>query len=79
VARNWSIAFALLLATEAAFAQAVTLISTSQSGIKGNGQSSRPDISADGRFVAFASQAWNLVPGTAPYMDIFLRTCSRAK
>jgi hypothetical protein len=73
VARNWSIAFALLLATEAAFAQAVTLISTSQSGIKGNGQSSRPDISADGRFVAFASQAWNLVPGTAPYMDIFVK------
>ncbi len=39
------------------------LISVSSSGIKGNGNSERPSISADGRYVAFDSDANNLVPG----------------
>jgi hypothetical protein len=71
--RRKAAALALLLASLSASGQQVALVSTSAGGAKGNGQSSRPDVSADGRFVAFASQAWNLVPGTAPYMDIFVK------
>ncbi|MFN0007088.1 MAG: TolB family protein [Planctomycetota bacterium] len=38
-----------------------TLVSRSSSGIPGNGASSAPSISADGRLVAFASDASNLI------------------
>jgi archaellum component FlaF (FlaF/FlaG flagellin family) len=38
-------------------------VSVSSAGHQGNGQSSRPDISADGRYVVFDSIASNLVPG----------------
>jgi len=38
-------------------------VSVSTGGTQGNGDSSRPTISADGRFVAFYSDAQNLVPG----------------
>lgn len=38
-------------------------ISVSSEGQQGNGSSSGPSISADGRFVAFGSAASNLVPG----------------
>lgn len=38
-----------------------TIASTSTGGQKGNGNSSRPDISADGRYVVFESSANNLV------------------
>ena len=38
------------------------------------GESTEPSISADGRFVCFASTAVNLVPGdTNGYSDVFLR------
>jgi Tol biopolymer transport system component len=40
-----------------------TRVSVSSSGAQGNGASSSPELSADGRFVAFLSQASNLVPG----------------
>lgn len=44
------------------------------SGAEGNGRSATPDISADGRFVAFESWASNLVPGdTNGWGDIFVR------
>ena len=38
------------------------LVSVTRDGVVGNGSSQRPSISADGRFVAFASSASNLVP-----------------
>ncbi|MFQ5487862.1 MAG: hypothetical protein ACE5ET_05380 [Gammaproteobacteria bacterium] len=41
-------------------------VSVASDGRQGNGPSLRPDLSADGRYVAFESQANNLVPG-APY------------
>jgi putative cell wall-binding protein/Tol biopolymer transport system component len=40
----------------------VTLISA-LGGVEGNSRSDAPSISADGKFVAFASEATNLVPG----------------
>ncbi|HWX47725.1 MAG TPA: hypothetical protein VNZ61_06705 [Roseomonas sp.] len=54
---------------------AVTLVSASASGEQGNGFSSLPSISGDGRFIAFASSATNLAPGdtTAEYFDIFVK------
>jgi Tol biopolymer transport system component len=42
-------------------------------GTQGNGESSQPALSADGRFVAFASAAFNLVPGdTNGVVDVFV-------
>lgn len=41
----------------------LTLVSVSDAGVKGNGPSTMPSISADGRYVAFASSANNLDPG----------------
>lgn len=50
------------------------LISVSRTGKAADGQSSSPAISADGRYVAFYSNAKNLIPGMAG--NIFLRdTC----
>jgi len=50
-----------------------TRVSVSSSGAETNGSSSIPTISADGRFVAFASIASNLVPGdTNGATDIFV-------
>jgi uncharacterized repeat protein (TIGR01451 family) len=50
------------------------LASVSLSGASGNGVSSQPALSADGRFVAFASQASDLVPGdNNGQSDVFLR------
>ena len=42
------------------------LISVSGSGVPGNRESSRTQISADGRYIAFISVASNLVPGDTP-------------
>jgi hypothetical protein len=45
-----------------------------RSGHQANGLSSSPTISADGRFVAFQSEASNLVPGdTNGHSDVFVR------
>jgi Tol biopolymer transport system component len=50
------------------------LISISDAGAQGRNDSDRPSISADGRYVAFASLANNLVPGdTNEASDIFVR------
>jgi Tol biopolymer transport system component len=52
----------------------MTRVSVSSSGVQGNGYSRSADISADGRFVAFRSEASNLVSGdTNGDEDIFLR------
>jgi Ca2+-binding RTX toxin-like protein len=57
-----------------------TLVSLDSAGNQANNGSSRPSISADGRFVAFQSYASNIVPGDTnsspdsfPSEDIFVR------
>lgn len=55
-------------------ANTTVLVSVSATGDRANGDSKRPSISADGRFVAFSSEASNLVPGdTNNRSDIFVR------
>jgi Tol biopolymer transport system component len=54
-----------------------TLVSVSGAGDRATAKSFSPSISADGRFVVFASDANNLVPGdTNNSSDIFLRDLS---
>src|SRR4028118_367972 len=51
-----------------------TLVSLDSAGNQGNSDSYNASISADGRFVAFSSEASNIVPGdTNNYADIFVR------
>jgi Tol biopolymer transport system component len=53
---------------------AVTRESVTNAGVQGNGDSAFPDISADGRFVAFESAAGNFVSGdTNGNFDIFVK------
>jgi Tol biopolymer transport system component len=47
--------------------------SVSSAGVQGDGDSRYPSMSADGRYVAFASEANNLVPGDTFLEDIFVR------
>ncbi len=55
-------------------ANTTVLVSVSATGDRANGDSKRPSISADGRFIAFSSEASNLVPGdTNNRSDIFVR------
>src|SRR5262245_60660766 len=50
------------------------LVSVSSAGVQGNQDSQQPSVSADGRWVAFASLSDNLVPGdTNANSDIFVR------
>jgi Tol biopolymer transport system component len=52
----------------------IVRVSVATGGGEANGPSSEPDISADGRYVAFTSSASNLVPGdTNRRPDVFLR------
>ena len=52
----------------------VTLVSTNLAGAAGDGDSSRPVVSADGSVVAFHSLAADLVPGDANgFQDVFVR------
>jgi Ca2+-binding RTX toxin-like protein len=52
----------------------ITRVSVDSAGNQGDGDSSIPSISADGRFVAFYSFASNIVPGdTNNTFDIFVR------
>jgi Tol biopolymer transport system component len=49
-------------------------VSVDSAGLEGNDESWSPSISADGRYVAFASQSDNLVPGdTNSSYDVFVR------
>ncbi len=51
-----------------------TLVSVDSAGVQGNGVSQSPSISADGRYVAFQSEATNLVSGDSNGVDdIFVR------
>jgi VCBS repeat-containing protein len=55
-----------------------TLISVSPSGASGDGWDGDPSVSADGRYVAFASNSSNLVPGdTNDANDVFVRDVLR--
>ncbi len=50
-----------------------TLVSVDSNGLQGNGSSDMPAISADGRFVAFPSEASNLVAGDSNFAtDVFV-------
>jgi Tol biopolymer transport system component len=52
----------------------VQRVSVASDGTEGNGISAAPNISADGRYVAFMSNASNLVPGdTNGAYDVFVR------
>ena len=54
--------------------QGTERVSVDSAGNQGNGASAFPSISPDGRFVAFRSDASNLVPGdTNGSMDVFVR------
>ena len=51
-----------------------TRVSIASDGSEGNGSSDHPVISANGRYVAFASVATNLAPGdTNGFSDVFVR------
>lgn len=51
-----------------------TRVSVSSSGVQGDKDSCSPSVSADGRFIAFNSDATNLVTGdTNGYGDVFVR------
>ncbi len=53
---------------------AITRVSTGANGNEGNDRSYAPSISADGRYVAFVSDASDLVPGdTNGATDVFVR------
>ena len=59
---------------------ATTRVSVGPDGVEANGASNSPAISADGRFIAFDSEAWNLVAdGSSAPAGAFLRdTCRGA-
>src|SRR3954452_3268563 len=64
----------LLVGATAAWGDTTERVSVSSRGKQGNSDSISPSISAGGRFVAFASDATNLVPGdTNGVTDIFVR------
>jgi Tol biopolymer transport system component len=48
-------------------------VSVSTGGVQGDQDSRVPDISGDGRFVAFASSSSTLVPGDTGHGDVFVR------
>ena len=69
----WTSALLLFLASGAALAAHTERVSLSTTGGQANGRSIWVSISADGRYVAFASEASNLVPGdTNGKWDVFV-------
>jgi Tol biopolymer transport system component len=72
--RPAALAGLVLAAAAAVPVAAVELVSVAGTGAQGNFQSRYPVVSADGRYVAFESDATNLVPGdTNAATDIFVR------
>ena len=53
----------------------ITLASTSDTGVKGNGDSTEPSLSADGTKVAFGSSATNLDPADTDsvVVDVYVK------
>jgi Tol biopolymer transport system component len=71
--RTVSVLFSTLLLAGVCLAQTTERVSVDSSGMEGNSVSWDASISADGRYVAFASFADNLVPGDTNGMyDIFV-------
>src|SRR4051812_344536 len=71
-----TVAVSLLVAAIASPASAATstsLISVSGTGGPTNGISHEPVLSADGRFVAFTSNASDIVPGDINGFEVFVR------
>jgi Tol biopolymer transport system component len=69
-----SLIIAACLAAVSAWGGVTERVSVSNAGAEGNATSWGPSISADGRFVAFDSDASNLVPGdTNGATDVFVR------
>ncbi|MBK7875556.1 MAG: PD40 domain-containing protein [Planctomycetes bacterium] len=63
----------LVATTSMTAAQGPVRVSVSSFGVQGNGPSGSPSVSADGRYVAFASTATNLVIGdTNGTSDVFV-------
>ena len=57
-----------------AFGQSTARASVDSSGIQADGHSGAPTISSDGRYIAFESDATNLVPGDLNHRrDVFVR------
>jgi Tol biopolymer transport system component len=54
-----------------------TRVSVGNAGVEGNSNSFRPSISEDGRYVAFASRATNLVVGDTNGSDDIFRAPNR--
>jgi len=64
---------AVIVTGSTALGQTITRVSVSTTGQEGNGNSTGPAISHDGRYVAFSSEATNLVSGDTNLMrDIFV-------
>src|SRR5205814_9970001 len=56
-----------------ALGQSTVRVSVDSSGVQGNALSNAPSLSADGRYVAFYSDASNLVPShTNALRDVFV-------
>ncbi len=55
----------------------ISRVSVGSAGVEGNSNSFRPSISGDGRFVAFASRAGNLVAGDTNGSDDIFRAPNR--
>ncbi len=55
----------------------ISLISVNSDGVQGNGSALYPDISADGRYVTFFSNASNLIVGDTGNTDVFVRDLTR--
>jgi Tol biopolymer transport system component len=51
----------------------ITLASTSDTGVKGNGHSNHPSLSEDGSRVAFDSGASNLEPGGVGFTSVYVK------
>ena len=67
-----------MLSCAPAWAQTTTRVSVDSAGLQGNGISNDDSISADGRYVVFASVASNLVPGdTNEVRDIFVHAAEK--
>lgn len=66
-------ALVVVLCTKS-WAQTTELVSVASGGAQGNSHSYETSISSDGRYLAFVSEASNLVPGdTNGYKDVFVR------
>ncbi len=72
--RLWGLVFVLALILASSGCQVDRACERGQQGVQGNATSSEPVLSGDGRFVAFLSDASNLVPGdTNGIADVFVR------